>query len=480
MACETQNEELLAMRSIFCIDDDTFEHDDETGIGVLKVVPELSKESVIKVIWSSDNPPDAESSSAMTMKTCKVKYLPPICVHYKLPKGYPESGSPEILSIESCWINPEDAEKLKSTLMSQWTSQEGEVVLYSWHQTIQMGALEILNVKDEIRIVCLETFFTIRDHDQNLKSQRFDICCICFEELSGTQFHVLFECQHSFCKSCLGQHCQSKIVDGLMTNVSCPDLDCKGMVDPHIVKDLVDSKQYSMYDQALLNKAIRSMSHTVWCPRLDCQHPAQSFEDKNLGQCPVCAFSFCLKCQKAYHGTNNCIEEEEEVDRDPWKTPKDVEHVTRILQKYGPTHAVYHVNKFVFSMFSSLDKNEMRVLKRSYRSGLPEEYREELYAQYGKAYLEYFCEGNYHAGGVSKLLYDLSQEHRKDLGSMAKLFAELGTAGDIRPCPTCRVPIQKNGGCHHMKCTNCGGNYCWDCFQPMKACTETKCLGKYG
>jgi hypothetical protein len=33
-----------------------------------------------------------------------------------------------------------------------------------------------------------------------------------------------------------------------------------------------------------------------------------------------------------------------------------------------------------------------------------------------------------------------------------------------KPCPTCKVPIHKNGGCNHMHCERCGQNFCWTCL----------------
>jgi hypothetical protein len=33
---------------------------------------------------------------------------------------------------------------------------------------------------------------------------------------------------------------------------------------------------------------------------------------------------------------------------------------------------------------------------------------------------------------------------------------------NIRPCPRCKTPIEKNGGCLHMSCT-CGHQYFWCC-----------------
>jgi len=32
---------------------------------------------------------------------------------------------------------------------------------------------------------------------------------------------------------------------------------------------------------------------------------------------------------------------------------------------------------------------------------------------------------------------------------------------DLKPCPYCGSPIEKNGGCSHMKCTRCGKDYDW-------------------
>jgi len=42
---------------------------------------------------------------------------------------------------------------------------------------------------------------------------------------------------------------------------------------------------------------------------------------------------------------------------------------------------------------------------------------------------------------------------------------------NAKMCPKCSIPIEKNGGCDHMKCKQCNHEYCWDCgadFAPIR------------
>jgi hypothetical protein len=42
-----------------------------------------------------------------------------------------------------------------------------------------------------------------------------------------------------------------------------------------------------------------------------------------------------------------------------------------------------------------------------------------------------------------------------------------------KQCPKCKSPIEKNGGCNHMRCV-CGESFCWNCCQPQKNHTTCK------
>ena len=51
-------------------------------------------------------------------------------------------------------------------------------------------------------------------------------------------------------------------------------------------------------------------------------------------------------------------------------------------------------------------------------------------------------------------------------------------AKHTRPCPECKIPIQRNYGCNHMTCNRCGHEFCWVCMEPW-ATHGTKTGGFY-
>lgn len=55
---------------------------------------------------------------------------------------------------------------------------------------------------------------------------------------------------------------------------------------------------------------------------------------------------------------------------------------------------------------------------------------------------------------------DLVKKQHQDRWGKDKPFVE----NDCKQCPYCKVWIEKNGGCQHMTCENCRGEFCWKCF----------------
>ncbi len=73
---------------------------------------------------------------------------------------------------------------------------------------------------------------------------------------------------------------------------------------------------------------------------------------ENLGSCPACAFSFCLNCQRAYHGStctstkNESINAGDELDGEDEVIGEEFKLVS-MQRKLNYKDLVQQVNKFV-------------------------------------------------------------------------------------------------------------------------------------
>jgi len=55
------------------------------------------------------------------------------------------------------------------------------------------------------------------------------------------------------------------------------------------------------------------------------------------------------------------------------------------------------------------------------------------------------------------------------------------TSGVNDFCPSCKVPIIKDGGCWHMTCANCHIHFCWGCMHEYSGNgTDCSCGLEYG
>lgn len=78
------------------------------------------------------------------------------------------------------------------------------------------------------------------------------------------------------------------------------------------------------------------------------------------------------------------------------------------------------------------------------------------------------CDGSFILNAES----EFSPERNSILGDKASA-AWIGT--NTRQCPSCSVPISKASGCNHMRCGNCGANFCWACMRLRTSCRAYNC-----
>ncbi|TQN71071.1 ATP-dependent RNA helicase DEAH11 [Colletotrichum shisoi] len=50
--------------------------------------------------------------------------------------------------------------------------------------------------------------------------------------------------------------------------------------------------------------------------------------------------------------------------------------------------------------------------------------------------------------------------------------AEIRKALGVKPCPQCRTPIERSGGCNHLECGVCYAHICWACMKHYRTSAE--------
>jgi len=472
----------------------------EKDILRLTIQLEAKLGQITKLVWHQANL--EEASNEVECLEVGVKYLPPVKLVVQLTPAYPASAPPEG-SVQADWLPSKERERLAMLLTQVWQRAEGEVVIWDWVQEVQ-EQLEIL-LQHGLELVDRGQLEDMRAYDERSKKEVWQSelheCNICFDHLPGSTF-ISLPCGHHSCRPCLVSHATVVVEEGGARPIPCPF--CGSELDAVLVRELLEEDVWEAYDNRLLTKAIRSMSGAVWCPLLKCQQPAQnlphSSEGPRLGKCPVCLFVFCLACNKASHGAADCNSLQQETavvekvkgdQKESEAANKDYEVFHGMLKKSGPKRTQEFLNVVVQDIFGGLDMDDkMELVKRYSRS--PED-KENLENEYGAAYIEYFV-NRFSTGGMDNFRFSTAafttflttiREKQSDskqkslfIGEHAMHWLETRqTSGgiDLRPCPTCFVPIEKYFGCHHMQCTQCGSHFCWDCLQSMEECSETRC-----
>ena len=65
---------------------------------------------------------------------------------------------------------------------------------------------------------------------------------------------------------------------------------------------------------------------------------------------------------------------------------------------------------------------------------------------------------------------------KNPFGANGKEFYEWARDKNVKLCPQCRLPVEKNGGCPNMNCTKCGFGFCWLCMQSTSDHDSESCF----
>ncbi|KAH7680007.1 E3 ubiquitin-protein ligase RNF144 protein [Dioscorea alata] len=131
-------------------------------------------------------------------------------------------------------------------------------------------------------------------------------CKICMEVAPSSNMFQNNNCAHVFCRACLSQHIAAKLQENI-TVIKCPEVHCKGVLEPEICQDIVPKDVFERWETALC-ESMDIGACKFYCPFSDCSAMMLDDADEMVVQaeCPVCRRLFCAQCKVAWHAGISC------------------------------------------------------------------------------------------------------------------------------------------------------------------------------
>lgn len=443
--------EMAALESYFADDTTCFEYSDDDG--------DLHGYILVKIPKSNEPIKLRASISATEVYEVSVSYLPPVKMFFSLPDGYPSENAPEYILTAQWWPQQieHDVKERLNVLCDEFRTLP---VLFSCVEAIKEQILESIvtqnntidmdMVASEIRAERssgsdrigpsgLQLMLQMIAYDERRSVDEFDHeyfeCPVCITSKSGKECARFVPCQHVFCRECLSEFYRQQLSDSVIKPLCCMATACNSEASPSLLRSLLPADQFDRYERLLFEKSLENMEDMVYCPRPNCQsivvvtstdgsHPTRALS--KLAICPVCDFSFCVKCGKAYHALAPC------------------QFGDNIRPSVSEDNAEAAREEF---------ERRQKLLRAFERASDAE--RESMYR----------C-----LGGRQQLDKKLQQIMTE------RWMAE----NDGRHCPWCNTYILKDYGCDHMNCMNCGNSFCWQCGERLGGRNSMKHFGRSG
>ncbi|XP_033738802.1 E3 ubiquitin-protein ligase RNF14-like isoform X2 [Pecten maximus] len=288
-----------------------------------------------------------------------LSHLTPLNLTVIFPPEYPACGPPKF-TLSAIWLSWQQLGALCAMLDKLWEESRGMPILYTWIDWLENNSFSFLGLQEHIllretspedQVVdergiqdCLNieeavtTMMRYSAQEENYQFKRTDHeCCVCFMEFPGADFYRMKQCGHHVCRECVQALCQIHVKEGTVTELVCPESDCKTDIPPDIIRDVVGEEQFSRYERLALQKALDNMGDIVWCPRCEGVVVRESDNTLNLAYCIPCQFSFCTICNKLWHQGERCVDVQDAIkdleEKMKVRKPNEEEAIKRKLER---------------------------------------------------------------------------------------------------------------------------------------------------
>ncbi|KAK1355002.1 hypothetical protein POM88_048258 [Heracleum sosnowskyi] len=147
---------------------------------------------------------------------------------------------------------------------------------------------------------------TAADTSDDLVSPTF-MCEICVEPKPFKDSFPIKGCTHCYCSDCIQKYVALKLQFNI-TQILCPHLGCKGLLEPIYCQSILPPEVYNRWGDALC-EALIPVSLKFYCPFKECSELLIQDTDSNdilESECPTCRRLFCAKCMVPWHSGIKC------------------------------------------------------------------------------------------------------------------------------------------------------------------------------
>lgn len=150
------------------------------------------------------------------------------------------------------------------------------------------------------------------------KKRLKETCVICYEDTDVGQMFSVDGCLHRYCFSCMKQHVEVKLLNGV--EAKCPHEGCKSEVNIDACGKFLDPKLVNIMSQRKKEASI-AVTEKVYCPYPRCstlmsksealEYSNSSFvgaEKSGARKCVKCQFFFCINCKVPWHYNMTCYD----------------------------------------------------------------------------------------------------------------------------------------------------------------------------
>jgi len=269
-------------------------------------------------------------------------HLPPLRLAVRFRAGYPSARAPTF-SIASDWVPRSVLEALCQALDDLWQAETP--IVFAWVDWLKTNLPEMLNLRaantltltvdasdtckdgraqswlDDVEQTVVDLMSYDKAKKRELSNMEVHKCQLCIEEKPGIAFEEFGMCGHRFCTDCIRQMVRVHVESGQVTDICCPQLDCRRKVGAGVVQRLLGDEQYTRWYRLHVKALVQTSPLLVFCPhceRLGDDTPVILGTESDdtgvdLAVCGKCQYAFCPQCREAYHPASECPQKDEAV-----------------------------------------------------------------------------------------------------------------------------------------------------------------------